>query len=179
MWLNCDIPLCVWSQLISQDSAVLLPENLAFVHHHIDATVVVTMMIVKGLLYLLSVMVWGLFLNTAETRWAFTSVTKLLSSCVFHRHPIASFFHLFFRFSAVIVYLLSELFSSYIPCMVTIILLLSCDFWAVKVNSSVGVHFYFNILPTKERYNQVSFMKRFRDKCKGDTNLASPLVSLF
>ncbi|XP_071968745.1 Golgi apparatus membrane protein TVP23 homolog B-like isoform X1 [Engystomops pustulosus] len=49
------------------------------------------------------------------------------------RHPIASFFHLFFRVSAIIVYLLCELISkSFIACMVTIILLLSCDFWAVK-----------------------------------------------
>ncbi|XP_060108379.1 Golgi apparatus membrane protein TVP23 homolog B-like [Heteronotia binoei] len=49
------------------------------------------------------------------------------------KHPVASFFHLFFRVSAVIVYLLCELFSnSYIACVVTIILLLSCDFWAVK-----------------------------------------------
>uniref|UniRef100_U3FCQ6 Golgi apparatus membrane protein TVP23 homolog n=1 Tax=Micrurus fulvius TaxID=8637 RepID=U3FCQ6_MICFL len=49
------------------------------------------------------------------------------------KHPIASFCHLFFRVSAIIVYLLCELLSnSYIACMVTIILLLSCDFWAVK-----------------------------------------------
>ncbi|XP_073415738.1 Golgi apparatus membrane protein TVP23 homolog C isoform X2 [Dendrobates tinctorius] len=49
------------------------------------------------------------------------------------RHPIASFFHLFFRVSAIIVYLLCDLVSSsFIACMVTIILLLSCDFWAVK-----------------------------------------------
>ncbi|XP_029784224.1 Golgi apparatus membrane protein TVP23 homolog B isoform X1 [Suricata suricatta] len=49
------------------------------------------------------------------------------------RHPVASFFHLFFRVSAIVVYLLCELFSSsFIACMVTIILLLSCDFWAVK-----------------------------------------------
>ncbi|EDM04732.1 similar to RIKEN cDNA 1810036I24 (predicted), isoform CRA_a [Rattus norvegicus] len=49
------------------------------------------------------------------------------------RHPVASFFHLFFRVSAVVVYLLCELLSSsFIACMVTIILLLSCDFWAVK-----------------------------------------------
>uniref|UniRef100_A0A2I3TN05 Golgi apparatus membrane protein TVP23 homolog n=1 Tax=Pan troglodytes TaxID=9598 RepID=A0A2I3TN05_PANTR len=48
------------------------------------------------------------------------------------RHPGASFFHLFFRVSAIIVYLLYELLSSsFITCMVTIILL-SCDFWAVK-----------------------------------------------
>ncbi|XP_054365142.1 Golgi apparatus membrane protein TVP23 homolog B-like [Mirounga angustirostris] len=48
------------------------------------------------------------------------------------RHPVASFFHLLFRVSAVVVYLLCELFSSsFIACMVTIILL-SCDFRAVK-----------------------------------------------
>uniref|UniRef100_H3B8P1 Golgi apparatus membrane protein TVP23 homolog n=1 Tax=Latimeria chalumnae TaxID=7897 RepID=H3B8P1_LATCH len=49
------------------------------------------------------------------------------------RHPVASFFHLFFRVSAILVYLLCELLSSsFIACMVTIILLLSCDFWTVK-----------------------------------------------
>ncbi|MBN3272049.1 TV23B protein, partial [Polyodon spathula] len=49
------------------------------------------------------------------------------------RHPLASFFHLFFRVSAILVYLLCEILSSsFIACMVTIILLLSCDFWTVK-----------------------------------------------
>ncbi|KAM6951676.1 Golgi apparatus membrane protein TVP23 homolog B [Aplochiton taeniatus] len=49
------------------------------------------------------------------------------------KHPVASFFHLFFRVSAILVYLLCELLSSsFIACMVTIILLLSCDFWTVK-----------------------------------------------
>ncbi|KAM3859916.1 Golgi apparatus membrane protein TVP23 homolog B [Diretmus argenteus] len=49
------------------------------------------------------------------------------------KHPMASFFHLFFRVSAILVYLLCEfLSSSFIACMVTIILLLSCDFWTVK-----------------------------------------------
>ncbi|XP_030063945.1 Golgi apparatus membrane protein TVP23 homolog B [Microcaecilia unicolor] len=49
------------------------------------------------------------------------------------RHPMASFFHLFFRVSAILVYLLCNLFTNkFITCMVTIILLLSCDFWAVK-----------------------------------------------
>ncbi|XP_024128687.1 Golgi apparatus membrane protein TVP23 homolog B [Oryzias melastigma] len=47
--------------------------------------------------------------------------------------PVASFFHLFFRTSAIVVYLLCDLFSGrFIACMVTIILLLSCDFWTVK-----------------------------------------------
>lgn len=49
------------------------------------------------------------------------------------RHPLASFFHLFFRTSAILVYLLCDMFSSrFIGCMVAIILLLSCDFWTVK-----------------------------------------------
>ncbi|KAM3598649.1 uncharacterized protein V6R79_020756 [Siganus canaliculatus] len=46
---------------------------------------------------------------------------------------MASFFHLFFRTSAILVYLLCDSISSrFIGCMVTIILLLSCDFWTVK-----------------------------------------------
>ncbi|KAG5262791.1 hypothetical protein AALO_G00278950 [Alosa alosa] len=49
------------------------------------------------------------------------------------KHPLASFFHLFFRVSAILVYLLCELLSSsFIAPMVTIILLLCCDFWTVK-----------------------------------------------
>uniref|UniRef100_A0A8C6T5Q3 Golgi apparatus membrane protein TVP23 homolog n=1 Tax=Neogobius melanostomus TaxID=47308 RepID=A0A8C6T5Q3_9GOBI len=49
------------------------------------------------------------------------------------KHPVVSFFHLFFRTSAIFVYLVCEIFSSrFIVCMVTIILLLSCDFWTVK-----------------------------------------------
>uniref|UniRef100_A0A8C8ZIN9 Golgi apparatus membrane protein TVP23 homolog n=1 Tax=Prolemur simus TaxID=1328070 RepID=A0A8C8ZIN9_PROSS len=48
-------------------------------------------------------------------------------------HPAASFFHLFFGVSAIIVCLLCELLSnSFIACLVTIILLSSHDFWAVK-----------------------------------------------
>ncbi|XP_053728054.1 Golgi apparatus membrane protein TVP23 homolog B [Synchiropus splendidus] len=49
------------------------------------------------------------------------------------KHPVASFFHLFFRVVALIVYLLCGFYStSSMACMVTIILLLSCDFWTVK-----------------------------------------------
>ncbi|XP_049615963.1 Golgi apparatus membrane protein TVP23 homolog B isoform X3 [Syngnathus scovelli] len=49
------------------------------------------------------------------------------------KHPVASFFHLFFRVSAILVYLLCERFGDgSIGGMVTIILLLSCDFWTVK-----------------------------------------------
>ncbi|CAJ1057454.1 Golgi apparatus membrane protein TVP23 homolog A-like isoform X1 [Xyrichtys novacula] len=49
------------------------------------------------------------------------------------RHPLASFFHLFFRVVAIVIYLfcdwISENFSS---CFVLIITLLSFDFWSVK-----------------------------------------------
>lgn len=56
--------------------------------------------------------------------------------CVF-RHPVASFFHLFFRVTAILMYLVCEFVSSsFIGCMVTIILLLSCDFWTVKASLS-------------------------------------------
>ncbi|XP_077411698.1 Golgi apparatus membrane protein TVP23 homolog B-like isoform X1 [Vanacampus margaritifer] len=49
------------------------------------------------------------------------------------RHPVVAFLHLFFRTSAILVYLMCGFFSShFITCMVTIILLLSCDFWTVK-----------------------------------------------
>ncbi|XP_033827292.1 Golgi apparatus membrane protein TVP23 homolog B isoform X1 [Periophthalmus magnuspinnatus] len=49
------------------------------------------------------------------------------------KHPIVSFFHLFFRTSAILLYVMCDFFSSrFIVCMVSIILLLSCDFWTVK-----------------------------------------------
>ncbi|XP_051570487.1 Golgi apparatus membrane protein TVP23 homolog B-like [Myxocyprinus asiaticus] len=49
------------------------------------------------------------------------------------KHPLACFFHLFFRTSAIMIYLFCEFLSlSFIANMVTIILLLSSDFWTVK-----------------------------------------------
>nr|XP_059867614.1 Golgi apparatus membrane protein TVP23 homolog B-like [Delphinus delphis] len=61
-------------------------------------------------------------------------------------HPVASFLHLFFRVSAIIVYVPCEWFStSFIACMVTVIWLLSCDFWAVKNVTGrlmVGLHWW-------------------------------------
>lgn len=63
------------------------------------------------------------------------------------RHPLATFFHLFFRVSAILVYLLCEfLSSSFIACMVTIILLLSCDFWTVKVGQSMSFCLHWQFL---------------------------------
>ncbi|XP_046993563.1 uncharacterized Golgi apparatus membrane protein-like protein CG5021 isoform X3 [Schistocerca americana] len=48
-------------------------------------------------------------------------------------HPYVTFFHLSFRVSALLVYMLCGLFStSFIASFVTIVLLLSMDFWTVK-----------------------------------------------
>ena len=51
-----------------------------------------------------------------------------------HRHPVAAFFHVFFRASALIVYILITSFMSghFIELFLTIILLLAFDFWTVK-----------------------------------------------
>ncbi|KAF4015583.1 hypothetical protein G4228_007316 [Cervus hanglu yarkandensis] len=49
------------------------------------------------------------------------------------RHPVATFFHLFFRVSAIITYVGCDWFSkSFVGCFVTVLLLLSFDFWSVK-----------------------------------------------
>lgn len=49
------------------------------------------------------------------------------------RHPYVTLFHLAFRIAAIIVYLLCGLFSnSFIASFVTVVLLLSMDFWTVK-----------------------------------------------
>ncbi|OXB70833.1 UNVERIFIED_CONTAM: hypothetical protein H355_003769 [Colinus virginianus] len=62
------------------------------------------------------------------------------------RHPLATFFHLFFRVSAIITYLFCDWFSnSYVDCFVTILLLLSFDFWSVKNVTGrllVGLHWW-------------------------------------
>ncbi|KAM6155922.1 Golgi apparatus membrane protein TVP23 homolog A [Rhynchocyon petersi] len=49
------------------------------------------------------------------------------------RHPLATFFHLFFRVSAIVTYVCCDWFSrSFVGCFVTVLLLLSLDFWSVK-----------------------------------------------
>merc|ERR1711971_200954 len=49
------------------------------------------------------------------------------------KHPVVTFFHLLFRTLAIIAYLLCSWFSEgFIGSFVTIILLLSLDFWTVK-----------------------------------------------
>ena len=51
-------------------------------------------------------------------------------SFLFFRHPIVTLFHVAFRLSAIIVYLLGK--NNFIASFVLIILLLSMDFWTVK-----------------------------------------------
>uniref|UniRef100_H0X2X3 Golgi apparatus membrane protein TVP23 homolog n=1 Tax=Otolemur garnettii TaxID=30611 RepID=H0X2X3_OTOGA len=49
------------------------------------------------------------------------------------RHPLATFFHLFFRVSAILTYVCCDWFSrSFVGCFVTVLVLLSLDFWSVK-----------------------------------------------
>ncbi|KAL0271004.1 UNVERIFIED_CONTAM: hypothetical protein PYX00_008250 [Menopon gallinae] len=49
------------------------------------------------------------------------------------KHPVVTFFHLAFRVSALVVYILCGWFSnSFITSFVTVVLLLSMDFWTVK-----------------------------------------------
>ncbi|OXB55090.1 hypothetical protein ASZ78_012027 [Callipepla squamata] len=73
-------------------------------------------------------------------------ISFLSALCCFSRHPLATFFHLFFRVSAIITYLFCDWFSnSYVDCFVTILLLLSLDFWSVKNVTGrllVGLHWW-------------------------------------
>lgn len=56
------------------------------------------------------------------------------------RHPLASFFHLFFRVFAIVSYLLCDWISkNFAPCFVLIITLLSFDFWSVKVRGQLWI----------------------------------------
>ena len=62
------------------------------------------------------------------------SVTILPYHPCIRRHPFAAFFHVFFRASALVVYLiLSYVFSGYfVELFIAVILLLAFDFWTVK-----------------------------------------------
>lgn len=49
------------------------------------------------------------------------------------RHPIALFFHLIFKLSAILLYLFASIFfKNFITVFVVIIVCLSMDFWTVK-----------------------------------------------
>ena len=64
------------------------------------------------------------------------------------RRPWVAFFHFFFRISALVVYLFGTQFSSsFIGVFVTVILLLSLDFWTVKnVSGRIMVSFLLKTL---------------------------------
>ena len=48
-------------------------------------------------------------------------------------HPIAAFFHVFFKFVAALVYLVGKVFGlSFIGVFIGVVLLLAADFWVVK-----------------------------------------------
>ncbi|XP_042590796.1 Golgi apparatus membrane protein TVP23 homolog B-like [Cyprinus carpio] len=59
------------------------------------------------------------------------------------KHPVASFFHLFFRVTAILVYLLcGSVGGSFIACMVTIILLVvcvTCGWWCFNITGRLMV----------------------------------------
>ena len=58
---------------------------------------------------------------------------NFLTLCCFCRHPYVTMFHLGFRGLAIITYILCGWFSdSFIASFVTVVLLLSMDFWTVK-----------------------------------------------
>ena len=69
------------------------------------------------------------------------------------RRPWVAFFHFFFRITALVVYLFGSTFSgSFIGVFVTVILLLSLDFWTVKNISGrilVWTSIYFVLLNLK------------------------------
>ena len=66
------------------------------------------------------------------------------------KRPWVAFFHFFFRISALLVYLFGTTFSgSFIGVFVTVILLLSLDFWTVKNVSGRIMVSYYNFLCSK------------------------------
>uniref|UniRef100_A0A673BZQ2 Golgi apparatus membrane protein TVP23 homolog n=1 Tax=Sphaeramia orbicularis TaxID=375764 RepID=A0A673BZQ2_9TELE len=71
--------------------------------------------------------------NTKLDLFVSDAATTFETQKRFFLHPFASFFHLFFRVVAIVVYLLCEWVSkSFTSCFVLIITLLSFDFWSVK-----------------------------------------------
>ncbi|XP_048349136.1 Golgi apparatus membrane protein TVP23 homolog A [Sphaerodactylus townsendi] len=71
--------------------------------------------------------------DTEDVSLDFGNEEELALSKAKIRHPLATFFHLFFRVSAIVTYLFCDWFSkSFVACFVVILLLLSFDFWSVK-----------------------------------------------
>lgn len=62
----------------------------------------------------------------------YTSTRRLYLSL--NRHPVAMFFHLFFRTLALVLYVFASYVfsSSFVQLFISIIILLALDFWVVK-----------------------------------------------
>ncbi|XP_029400345.1 Golgi apparatus membrane protein TVP23 homolog A isoform X4 [Mus pahari] len=79
----------------------------------------------------------GLVDDTEDVSLDFGNEEELAFRKAKIRHPLATFFHLFFRVSAIITYVCCDWFSkSFVGCFVTVLLLLSFDFWSVKVSAN-------------------------------------------
>eukprot|EP00073_Rattus_norvegicus_P027616 XP_006245779.1 PREDICTED: Golgi apparatus membrane protein TVP23 homolog A isoform X1 [Rattus norvegicus] len=75
----------------------------------------------------------GLVDDTEDVSLDFGNEEELAFRKAKIRHPLATFFHLFFRVSAIVTYVCCDWFSrSFVGCFVTVLLLLSFDFWSVK-----------------------------------------------
>jgi hypothetical protein len=49
------------------------------------------------------------------------------------RHPVVVFFHVCFRAAAILLYMFGGIFNfGFVPTFVTVVILLSLDFWVVK-----------------------------------------------
>uniref|UniRef100_A0A8C5L9W4 Golgi apparatus membrane protein TVP23 homolog n=1 Tax=Jaculus jaculus TaxID=51337 RepID=A0A8C5L9W4_JACJA len=71
--------------------------------------------------------------DTEDVSLDFCNEEELAFSKAKIRHPLATFFHLFFRVSAIVVYVCCDWFSrSFVGCFITVLLLLAFDFWSVK-----------------------------------------------
>ncbi|XP_076793534.1 Golgi apparatus membrane protein TVP23 homolog A isoform X4 [Arvicanthis niloticus] len=79
----------------------------------------------------LPLLLWGVW---PRTPMAAKDDVEFLTLCfLLLWHPLATFFHLFFRVSAIVTYVCCDWFSrSFVGCFVTVLLLLSFDFWSVK-----------------------------------------------
>ena len=76
----------------------------------------------------------GARLRYVHSHLTSAAATCMYAPCIKRRHPVAAFFHVFFRATALLVYLfLSYFFSdSFVELFIAVILLLAFDFWTVK-----------------------------------------------
>lgn len=107
--------------------------------------------------------------------WCALIGALILICTVLCRHPLPAFFHVFFRASALIVYLVLSSFVSghFIELFLTVILLLAFDFWTVKNVTGrllVGLRWWNKVeedgtstwvFESKKVYNQTSNCARY------------------